>query len=126
MLKNIFKKIIKVVDKIIAIIFFSLITLAVMIRMDKPDWIISSINWFIITYLIFKFVIIEKKIEKNIRESSSLKKKFIYIIDKLFTFQQLGWWLVATLSAKGDNFIYSFIILLVIIYLFGKYILLKN
>ena len=118
------KKIIKIIDKIVAIVFFLFITLAAMLRMDKPEWIMVSINWFIFTYLIIKFVLLEKG--KTRSEAKSIFQKIIYIVDRLLCFEQIGWWTVATLGRRGEEFTYIIIIWLLEIYLFGKYILLKK
>jgi hypothetical protein len=118
------KKIIKITDKIIATIFLLLMTLAAMLQADKPFWITASINWFVFTYLITKYVFLEKGIVKT--EIKSTYQKIIYIIDRLFCYEQLGWWLIALAGIRGEEFTYIFFVLILEIYLFGKYILLKK
>ena len=118
------KKIIKIIDKIVAILFFLFLTLATMLQMNKPDWLMVIINWFIITYLIFKFVVFEKG--KTRQEAKTILQQIIYIIDRLFCFEQLGWWVIAAFGEKGEKFISLFIILVLEVYFFGKYILLKK
>lgn len=121
------KKIIKIIDKFFAIIFFLFITLAAMLQMDKPAWIMVSINWFIFSYLIFKFVIFEKGTTRE--DAKSIFQQVIYIIDRLFCFEQLGWWVIAVISEPNiykEEFVYLSIVLLLEVYLFGKYILLNK
>ncbi|MDO9027668.1 MAG: hypothetical protein Q7U68_02250 [Candidatus Roizmanbacteria bacterium] len=117
-------KIIKIIDKIVAIVFLLFITLAAMLRMDKPEWIMVSVNWFIFTYLIIKFVLLEKG--KTRSEAKTLIQQVVYIFDRLLVFEQIIWWSIAAFGRRGEEFTYLFIIWILEVYLFGKYILLKK
>ena len=117
-------KIIRIVDKIIAIVFLLLFTLTAMVWMDKPEWLNILTSWFVLTYLMIKYVLFEKGLTRN--EAKSIFQQVIYIFDRVLLFGQLVLWSIATFGTKGEEFTYLFIFWLLEVYLFGKYILLKK
>jgi len=117
-------KIIKIIDKIIAVIFFLLLTLTAMVWMDKPEWLNILANWFVFSYLMIKYVLLGKGITRN--ETKSIFQQIIYIFDRVLLFGQMALWSIATFGTRGEEFTYLFIFWLLEVYLFGKYILLKK
>ena len=117
-------KIIKIVDKIVAVFFLLLFTLVAMVWMNKPEWLIVLAHWFVLAYLMIKYVLLGKGLTRN--ETKTIFQKILYIFDRLLLFGEIALVAIGVFGKRGEEFIFFFVFWLLEIYIFGKYILLKK